>query len=269
MMAPVTETVSPEQLAQRYDAFLLDAYGVLNDGQGPLAIGTRLLQAIGNKPFAVVTNDASRLPATLSARFASMGYQIPDTRIVTSGDMLVAHLRTATVKTVLVLGSKDSHAFVRMGGAISVEPAPGVDADALAICDDDGFDFRRAIEWSLSAVCRAIEAGRSFELILANPDLMYPKSAGEIGITAGAMAGLMDLVLRERFGDRAPRFRQLGKPEPAMLHEAMKRLGVDSATQRVVMVGDQVSKDVAAAYAAGVDSALVGQAHELATWQLQ
>jgi HAD superfamily hydrolase (TIGR01459 family) len=269
--------ISPEALVERYDGFLLDAYGVLNDARGALQIGKALIAAIvrAQKPFAIVTNDASRAPKKLQARFEQFGYAIDAAQIVTSGDMLTQHLLTREGPTrLLLLGTADSKDFARAGGATLVPLREGAEADALAICDDDGFDFKQALEWCLSCVIRAHDHRRPFELLLANPDLVYPKSENEVGITAGSMAALLEHVLTERYGTDAPTFLALGKPEPAILYEGLKRLPHGIRKDRVIMVGDQVAKDVAAAYAAGIDSALVAKEHAAhaifqPTWRLE
>ena len=67
--APAPITV--DALVARYDAFLLDAYGVLVSGSGVLPGAAAFLQRLraAGKPFLVVSNDASRSPATAQARF--------------------------------------------------------------------------------------------------------------------------------------------------------------------------------------------------------
>src|SRR5438876_1085044 len=77
----------------------------------------------------------------------------------------------------------------------------GVLLDVLAVCDDEGYDFLPGIEHALSGVVRAIEDGRRPALILPNPDLVYPKSEGELGITAGGIALLIETILARRYPD--------------------------------------------------------------------
>jgi HAD superfamily hydrolase (TIGR01459 family) len=256
---------TPEALVLGYEGFLLDAYGVLNDGAGSLAIGQALMGHIhrAGKPFAIVTNDASRSPSDLAARFAAMGYSIAAAQIVTAGDMLTAHLQTLAgdhAMRAVVLGTAASRAYASAGGVALATLSEGADADMLILCDDEGFEFKLAIEWSLSMIVRRLEQGRTMQLLLANPDLTYPKNPSEIGITAGGMAGLIEQVLRERFGPAAPRFSLLGKPHPAILEAGMRTFERPVPSAKVVMIGDQLSKDVAAARAAGVDSAWITSA---------
>ena len=244
-------------LIERYDGILLDAYGVLVDARGLLPGAAALLAELDrrHKPYAIVTNDASRSPTTYAARFAGYGVAIDPACIVTSGSLLPAYFRDrglAGART-CVLGTADSIAFVREGGGVPVALEPGMEIDALAVCDDDGTPFVAGIELAVSAVMRAVHAGRAPALVLPNPDLIYPKGDGEYGFTAGAMALLIEAALARRFPGRDLRFDQIGKPAPHLFAEGQRRLGGVS----VVMIGDQLETDIAGARAAGIDAALV------------
>jgi len=176
---------------------------------------------------------------------------------VTSGGLLPAYFRDhglAGARTA-VLGTADSLAFVRAGGGVPIELGEGMEVDAVALCDDAGFDFLRGIELVLSAIVRAIDAGQTPALVLPNPDLVYPKGGGELGFTAGAMALVIEAALARRFPAIAPRFVPLGKPHAALLLAGAQRLAIDPA--RLVMIGDQLETDVAAARAAGISPALL------------
>ena len=256
-MEPLSVAIS--ELLDRHAGVLLDAYGVLVDARGALPAAAPLIAELERRalPWAVVTNDASRSPATYERRFAAMGLPIPAARVVTSGSLLPGHFRAhglAGART-CVLGTDDSRQFVRDGGGVVVELAPGMAIDALAVCDDDGFPFQHGVELALSAVIHAVEAGRRPAMVLPNPDLCYPKGDGEVGITAGAMALVIEAALARRFPRLALRFVHLGKPEPHLFVEGARRLGVP--LDRLVMIGDQLETDIAGAHAAGMAAALV------------
>jgi HAD superfamily hydrolase (TIGR01450 family) len=262
------------ELLDRYDGVLLDVYGVLLDGAGPLPGARELIAELVRRgqPFAIVTNDASRSAETYAERFARLGLPIGAERIVTSGSLLPAHLRALGpgLRT-CVLGTADSLAYARAGGAIPVTLARGMEIDALAVCDDEGFEFLAGTELALSAVVRAMESGRRPALILPNPDLVYPKSAGELGLTAGAIALVIEAVLARRFPGAQLVFDRLGKPSPHLFAAAARLLDVP----RLVMIGDQLETDIAGAHAAGIDAAwLAGITREIAgaiapTWILE
>lgn len=256
-MVPRPSTIG--ELLDGYDGFLLDAYGVLVDARGALPGAGALIAELGRrgKPFAVVTNDASRSAATYVRRFAAFGLAIPEARIVTSGSLLPRYFRDrglAGART-LVLGTDDSFAYVREGGGVPVDLVPGMEIDAVAICDDAGTPFLDGIELALSAIVRAVEAGRRPPLVVPNPDLIYPKGDGELGFTAGAMALLVEAGLERRFPSAGLAFDRLGKPAPHLFLEGIARLGVPAS--RAVMIGDQLETDIAGAHAAGIAAALL------------
>jgi HAD superfamily hydrolase (TIGR01450 family) len=244
-------------LLERYDGVLLDAYGVLVDARGILPGAAALLAELTRRgtPFAIVTNDASRSRATWSARFAGYGIAVAPERVVTSGSLLPAYFRERGLSgaRTCVLGTEDSVAYVRDGGAEPIALAPGMELDALAVCDDSGTPFVEGIELAFSAIVRAVDAGRSPALVLPNPDLVYPKGDREYGYTAGAMALVIEAALARRFAVRCPRFDHLGKPAPHLFVEGQRRIGAT----RVVMIGDQLETDIAGARAAGIDAALL------------
>lgn len=246
-------------LLDEYEGILLDAYGVLVDGSGALPAAGPLIRELDRRstPFAVVTNDASRRAGTYERRFAGYGIAIAAERFVTSGSLLPAYFagRALGGARTLVLGTADSFDFVRQGGGVPVEIGPGVEIDAVAICDDAGTPFLEGIELALSAIVRAVEAGRRPALVVPNPDLVYPKGGGEFGFTAGAMALLVEAALARRFPTAQLVFDRLGKPAPHLFVEAARRLGIDPS--RLVMVGDQLETDIAGAHAAGMATALL------------
>ena len=257
--APAPTAIPVRALLDRYDGVLLDVYGVLLDASGPLPGARELIAELTRRgqPFAIVTNDASRSAATYARRFAGLGLPITADHVVTSGSLLPGYFARAGLAgaRTAVLGTADSIAYVREGGGVPVELAPGLELDALAVCDDAGFPFLDGIELALSACVRAVESGRRPALIVPNPDLVYPKGAGELGFTAGAMALLIETALARRFPAADLRFARLGKPEPHLFVEASRRLAI--APDRLVMIGDQLETDVAGARAAGIAPALL------------
>jgi len=255
--SPAARTIG--ELLDAYDGILLDAYGVLVDARGVLPEAGPLLAELARRgqPYAIVTNDASRSAETYARRFAAMGLEIDPARVVTSGSLLPGYFRARGLEgaRTCVLGTPDSYAYVREGGGVPVAVEPGMEIDAVAVCDDSGTPFLEGIERALSAIVRAIEAGRRPHLVLPNPDLVYPKGDGELGFTAGTMALAIEAALARRFPGAPPVFDRLGKPEPHLFLEAARRLGI--APGRLVMVGDQLETDVLGARAAGIDAALL------------
>lgn len=244
-------------LAARYDAVLLDAYGVLVDGSGALPGAAELIDALRAREdaFFVVTNDASRLPETVAARLQGFGLEVEPDRVVTSGSLVAAHFAEHGLggARCFVLGPADSRSYVERAGGTIVEVSADAECDAVIVCDEDGYDFLDALDATLSALIRRFESGAEIALVQPNPDLIYPKADGEYGFTSGAATLLLEAALARRFPARCPTFVRLGKPNRALFDEACRRAG----SRHVLMVGDQLETDIAGAHAAGLDSALV------------
>jgi HAD superfamily hydrolase (TIGR01450 family) len=255
----VPAAVTTPELLDRYDGVLLDIYGVMLDASGALPGAHALIAELDRRkmPYAFVSNDASRSQATYVEKFANLGMSVDSSQFITSGSLIPEYMTREWVigRRVCVLGTPDSMEFVRLGGGEVVPLSRGMDIDGIAVCDDAGFPFLDGMDWSLSALVRAVEADRDVMLLLPNPDLLYPKGAGELGFTAGAMALLLEAGLARRFPRRNLTFHRLGKPEPHLFVAGAEQIGV--ALDRVVMIGDQLETDIAGAAAAGCASALL------------
>jgi HAD superfamily hydrolase (TIGR01450 family) len=244
-------------LIDRYEVLLLDAYGVLVHSSGTLAGAAELITKLNRaaKPYYILTNDASRLPATAAARFQSMGLAIEADRIITSGALLKGYFakNRLTGSHCVVLGPEDSVRYVELAGGVVVPPEETF--DVLVIGDESGFPFLETVDTVLTGLIRKLDHGENVRLVLPNPDLVYPKSNRGFGITGGAIALILEAALHQRFPGRSTlHFDRLGKPRALIFKEALRRSG----TRDMVMIGDQLATDIRGAHAFGLDSVLVG-----------
>ena len=251
------QNITIEALIERYAVLLLDAYGVLVNDSGALAGAADLIRMLNRtqKPYYLVTNDASKLPQTTAARFQSYGLEIAPNRIITSGTLLKNHFKIHNLQGArcVVLGPDDSAQYVVDAGGKVVPPAE--DFDAVVIGDEAGFPFVETVDTVLSVLFHKVERGEGFQLILPNPDLLYPKADGGFGIASGSVALIFEAALQLRYPGRPHlRFARLGKPHPAIFQEALRRSG----TRDMIMIGDQLETDIRGANAFGLDSVLVG-----------
>jgi HAD superfamily hydrolase (TIGR01450 family) len=248
--------VSIRVLIERYELILFDAYGVLvySAGALPGAQATiARLQELG-KPYAVLTNDASKLPATAAQRYRGFGLDIPAERIISSGLLLKEYFARHQLHGArcIVLGTPDSNRFVEQAGG-TIVPADS-DCDLLVVGDENGYNFVETVDATLSTLFRAIDAGNSVRLVLPNPDLIFPHGEDRFGIAAGSVALIIESALRRRYPQRTDLvFDRLGKPQGDLYEAAMTRFG----TRNAVMIGDQLETDIAGATACGIDSALI------------
>ena len=259
-MAKSITTTSVPELIERYDALLIDAYGVLIDGQGALPGAPEVIAHLNRlqKPYWVVTNDASKLPATAATRYRALGLDIEGHRVITAGSLLTWFFETHGLKGTpcAVVGPPDSARYVaEAGGDVLDWNDPDVSrAEALIIGDEGGFDFMPVMNRALSLVFQRLDANKPLRLILPNPDLIYPASPGHFGFTAGSMAMWFEAAIAMRYPDEPiTTFERLGKPYAAIFEAAVAR----ASSRNVIMIGDQLDTDIIGARSFGIDAALV------------
>lgn len=247
--------IHARDLVRQYDAFFFDAYGVLLHRDGPLPGACHLLETLKalEKPYYVVTNSAARLPEHAAERYQAFGLPLEAEQIVTAGSLIKGHFDRHDLagKACAVLGPEDSYRYVEQAGGVTVKPTEPF--DVLVIGDQVGFPFLDHMDAAISYLIRRFDADQPVTLILPNPDLIFPKPDG-FGITCGAMATIIESVLKQRYPNRRDtEFKVLGKPMAAIFEEAIRRAG----TQNAVMIGDQIETDIRGAHTLGIDSALV------------
>ena len=98
--------ITIEKMITKYSVLLLDAYAVLVHSSGALPGAARLIDTLNRtkKPFYILTNDASKLPATSSKLFQSFGLAIAPDQIITSGSLLVDYFAAK-----LTITSRQNH----------------------------------------------------------------------------------------------------------------------------------------------------------------
>ena len=248
--------VTIDELSARYDVLLLDAYGVLVHSAGALPGAAALIDRLNwaGQRYFVVTNDASKLPATGARRYRSYGLDLSPERIITSGSLLVPYFAAHGLAGTrcVVLGPADSERYVEHAGGRVVAPSAGF--DVIVIGDESGYPFLETVDEVLTLLFRAIDRGGAIRLVLPNPDLIYPAGDGGFGFASGTVAAMFEAALQARYPDRPDlRFARLGKPHAAIFEEAVRRSG----TRHMVMIGDQLETDIRGARAFGFDAALV------------
>ena len=232
-------------IADRYDVFLLDAFGVLNVGETaiPDAPGRiAALQAAGKRVL-VVSNAAGFPHDALMEKYARLGFAFAPDDVITSRKALLAALGESETHWGVManpdLGRADldhlSFDFLTNDPAV-YDAAAGF----LLIGSGVWTEARQALlEDSLRARPRPVHVG--------NPDIAAPREGGpsrEPGHWAHRMA--------DRTGV-APVFH--GKPYRGIYDLAFARLGC--AAPRAVMVGDSLHTDILGGQVAGIASALI------------
>ncbi|MGB5746441.1 MAG: HAD-IA family hydrolase [Desulfobacterales bacterium] len=248
--------INIKTLLAKYSVLLLDAYGVLVHSSGALPGAARLINTLNRtkKPFYILTNDASKLPATSARLFQSFGLAIAPDKIITSGSLLVDYFAANHLEDApcAVLGPEDSARYVELaGGKVVAARDP---YEVLVIGDESGYSFLETVDTVLSGLFKKFDSGANVHLVLPNPDLIYPKADQGFGIASGSIALILEAALQRRYPARPElKFARLGKPHAAIFREALERSG----TRDMVMIGDQLETDIRGAVEFGLDAVLV------------
>lgn len=248
---------APEQVVdlsavfERYDAFVLDAFGVLNIGETPIAgaVARVAQMRAAGKRVVVLTNGASYPREAALAKYARLGFDFSPDEVVASRDLAAEALA----------GRGGLWAAITATGA-SFDDLPArveaLEGDAALLRHADGFLFLGSEGWTpeRQAALEGALRARPRPVIVANPDIVAPR---EDGLTLEPGHFAHDLPGHDT--PFAPAF--YGKPFGGALNAAMARLG-DVPRDRVAMVGDTLHTDVLGGRAAGLGTVLIA-AHGL------
>ena len=238
-------------LADRYDGFVLDLWGVIHDGVRPYegaADCLDRLQAAGKR--CVLLSNAPRRASAAETMLAGMGLG-PSLYhgLLTSGEAVHQALRDRGDPWFAALGRRVWH----LGPERDRNVMDGLDLDRVGAPEEAEFvlntgpdDHRGPQDVSAFEAILARCARRGLPMICANPDLEVIRGGVRV-ICAGALAA--------RYEQMGGSVRSLGKPDPAIYRPVLDLLGTDSA--RTLAVGDSLRTDIAGAQAARIDSCWV------------
>lgn len=245
--SPPRHVATLAEIADGFDVFLLDAFGVLNIGETAIpGTAQRIadLRAAG-KSVSVVSNAASLPAPELLKKYRRLGFQFDLADIVTSRMALAVGMAEHRDRRWGVM-APDGSVFDDLGAVDLVL----LGDDPRAFDEVDGFVLMGSGAWTLHRQSLLEDALRTRPrtVLVANPDIVAPREGGfskEPGFYAHQLA--------DRVGV-APAF--FGKPFPSVFDLALSRLGpVDKS--RVLMVGDSLHTDILGAQNSGLRSALI------------
>jgi HAD superfamily hydrolase (TIGR01450 family) len=236
-------------IADEFDVFLLDAFGVLNIGEAAIP-GTperiKALTGVGKRVL-VVSNAAGFPHQALMEKYSRLGYDFAPEDVITSRVTLLAGLN----------GRHDLHwglMATRSTGLRDLEDLTltYLEEDPAAYDDVEGFLLVGSAAWTEERQALLEDAlnKRPRPVLVGNPDIVAPRETG-FSVEPGHFA--------HRLADRTgivPEF--YGKPFPDIFDLAFKRLG-DVDRSRVLMVGDSLHTDILGARNVGISSALIAR----------
>ena len=250
--------INIDQLIERYSVLLFDSYGVLAGSTGTFPGAVELINHLNRiqKPYFILTNDASALPGTRSDKYAAFGLTVSPDKIITSGSLLKSYFRVKGLQgsRCVVLGTEDSARYAEEAGAVVVGPQD--EFDTVVIGDQSGFPFVKTVDAVMTALFRRLDRHEHTNLVMPNPDLIYPEGDG-FGMASASVGLIFEAALNLRYPDRPDLcFTRLGKPHSAIFEEAHRRAGTP-LIRDLVMIGDQLETDIRGAIDFGIDSVLV------------
>lgn len=235
-----------EDVAHRYDAIVLDQWGVLHDGDVPYRHAVACLKNLKAKGLrlAVLSNSGKRA-APNASRITGMGFHAGLFDVVmTSGEALWQDMERGQVSArrlcPIERDEGDGGRWAE-GLDVSMTDDPAM-ADAILLMGlPDGADQARYR--GVLATARA----RALPVLCTNPDRASPRAGGVTVPSPGALA--------HDHADQGGDVRFYGKPHLPVFRAVEAALRIDP--DRLVMVGDSLEHDIAGAKAAGWDAVFI------------
>lgn len=234
---------SLEQLAERYDAFFLDSYGVLNRAEEVIpgaAEGVAWLKARGKRVF-VVTNNAALAEEDNRDLLNSIGIPLEPGEVVCSGSLLARERPNLGIDgPVFFMGLPSARSYLEEAGLEATDDPSATRVVVMA--SSRGYRMRRIAE------AQRILHREGSLLVVLNPDAIAPRPGG-------VMARVSGVTARSLARETGCQVALLGKPFGEIYDLAIERSGV--SRDRVVALGDTLATDILGARNAGIDCGLV------------
>ena len=252
-LPPKSPRVRPERVAgigairDRFDAVILDAWGVLNLGEVPIPGALAAVKELRSAgvPLLVLSNDASADKASAVAKHRRRGFDFAAEDLIAGIDLLPETLARLALDAPPGLIADPPAPMQALIGAMPIlgdDPAPYERVPAIAFLSADRWSEQK------QALLRESLMRRPRPLVVCNPDIASPDRHmlnAEPGYYAHRIAdetGVAPILC--------------GKPEGGIYQRALARLaGV--RPERVLCVGDTLHTDILGARAAGCRAMLV------------
>ncbi len=232
------------EITRDIDAFVFDAFGVLNVGETLIPGADHRLMELRRAGcrIRVLTNAASYDKAGAIAKFQRLGLALEDDEIITSRDATLRSIEARHWGVIAAPGDgltdMPAGPFTRLGD------------DAAGYATVDGFLFLSSVDWTLDRQALLEEAlsRDPRPVVIANADLVAPRE-NEFSMEPG--------LYGHRIADRiATDIRFFGKPFGDVYALAAETLpGI--APDRIAMCGDTLHTDILGAAALGWRTVLV------------
>lgn len=191
--------------------------------------------------YQVVSNNSTHTAEGVSLRLRRLGLEVAAQNILLAGEQSVQYLRRHHPRArVLLVGTPVLARYAQEQGCRLVES----DAEVVLLALDPGFDVGR-----LQRMVNELRRGAL--LLVSNIDANHPGPGGRVIPETGALLAAVTTA------SGIQPYRVIGKPEPAMLQEALRRMG--ASVETTVVIGDNPATDALGARRAGLGCITVGR----------
>lgn len=236
-----------QALAEIYDVFIIDLWGVIHDGTQVYPGAKQALLELKslNRKVALLSN-APRRSHVAAVKMEDMGIYAGEhyDALVTSGEAVYQHFaKQAGGDAYTYIGpEKDRNLLDGLNyhetgdvAEASFTIVTGFDEDSQILADKQP-EVDAALHANLPMIC-------------ANPDLEIVRIDGTRALCAGLIA--------EHYASLGGKVTYFGKPYEAVYGQCLASLGFTGDASRICAIGDNLDTDIAGANRMGIDSYLV------------
>jgi len=243
--AQTVDITSLLDITDDVDAFVFDAFGVLNVGETMIPGADRRLDQLRERGCAIriLTNAASYDRSGAIAKFKRLGLTLFDDEIITSREAALLHLTEGSWGVI----AADTDALIDLPATVLRLGDDPEDYEKVS-----AFLFLSTANWTLDRqdLLMAAMNSRPRNLLIGNADLAAPRDGG-FSVEPGHYGHLI--------ADIHPEWvRFFGKPFPEV-YDLVKATLANVPANRIVMCGDTLHTDILGAAARGWRTVLVTQ----------
>lgn len=221
-------------------SFILDMDGVIYTGSKLISGAKEFVDSLqqGNYKFLFLTNNSYHTPPEIRQRLLNLGIDVGEDFFYTSAMATASFLKVQRPNgcSAYVIGGKGVTDELESAGIEITSEKP----DYVIVAETEEYDYAKITEATL-----LIQEGAKF--IATNPDLTGPSLRGPVPACGALVAPIQKVT------GVTPYF--MGKPNPAMMFWARKKLGVHSAN--CFMIGDRMDTDIVGGLESGMTTCLV------------
>ena len=254
MKIPMTIT-RLEEIYDNYDAFILDQWGVMHDGQNGYLSAIKCIEKLySKKKILTIISNSSRKKEETIMRLPNLGFQSAHFHeVMTSGEMIWLSLKNKNNSEVKNLGKRCFHIYDQTNNEgelfqkglekyIFVKNIE--DADFILGCTPF---FEKAVVDYIPLLNVAKE--RELLFVCANPDFeSLEKKSNSLTFCMGTIAELYNSLGGKTF--------LLGKPSIEIYKKTFEELK-NIKKSKILAIGDSLFHDIKGALNFGVDSLLI------------